>query len=480
VGKAGFPNGFSQNLHPIEHLCYSVCMLKAFKYRLYPSRAQDRLLAQTLETCRRWYNTCLAERKTAWEEHRESVSQYAQLRQVKDLKASNPYAATVHSHILQVVVQDLDKAFAAFFRRVRAGETPGYPRFRGRNRFDSFGLKEYGNGFKLDGRRLRLSGLGRVRVRWHRPVEGMIKTVRLRRSAGQWYACFACEVEPQPLEPTGKDVGLDVGVHHLLATSDGETVENPKWYRAEQARLRVLQRRVARRQWGGSNRHKAVLALQRQHERVAHRRKDFLNKLAHDLIARHDRIALEDLQIQNMARNRHLSTSSLDAGWGYLNGHLAYKAAEAGRVVSLVNPAHTSKTCSDCGARFENLALSDRWVSCACGLSLDRDVNAARNIPFGPGGPVRRDETVLKRAGHARWGATWPATASVPQEASRFYPLLGVSRWGVSPDGSTREGARPGEIDHGVTWHGRGRIEQARRENVVNCAESPKIHGIGR
>jgi putative transposase len=378
-------------------------VLKTFRYRLYPSRVQARSLEQTLETCRRWYNHCLAERKLAWEERRESLSQYAQLRKVKDLKDTNPYAANIHSHVLQMVVQDLDKSFSAFFRRVKAGEKPGYPRFKGRQRFHSFGFKEYGNGFKLDGRRLRLSNIGRVRVRWHRPLEGAIKTVRIVRKAGQWYACFVCEVEPQALAPTGREVGLDVGVHSLLTTSDGEAIENPKWYRTEQKKLRVLQRRVVRRQLGGSNRRKAIAALERQHERIANRRKDFLYKLAHRLVARYDRIALEDLQIVNMAQNRHLAKSILDAGWSYLSLHLAHKAAEAGRLVYWVNPAYTSKTCSRCGCIFETLTLSDRWVQCVCGLSMDRDHNAALNI--------------LKRAGHARWGITWPVTASVPQEA---------------------------------------------------------------
>jgi len=214
---------------------------------------------------------------------------------------------------------------------------------------------------------------------------------------------YGVELSPKPLEPTGREVGVDVGVHHLVATSDGTTKDNPQWYRAEQAELRVLQRRVSRRQLGGSNRHKAVAALQRQHERIANRRKDYLNKLAHELVTVYDKIALEDLLIVNMAHNRHLSKSILDAGWGYLKLHLAHKAAEAGRVVYRVDPAHTSKTCSQCGGVFETLTLSDRWVSCSCGLSLDRDVNAARNI--------------LKRAGHARWGLTYPAGESVLQEA---------------------------------------------------------------
>jgi putative transposase len=199
---------------------------------------------------------------------------------------------------------------------------------------------------------------------------------------------------------------VDVGVNWLIATSDGERVENPKWYRAEQRKLRVLGRRVSRRKLGGSNRWKAVAALQRQHERIANRRHDYLNKLAHGLVERYDRVALEDLQIVNMVQNHHLSKSILDAGWGYLKLHLAHKAEEAGRVVYWVDPAHTSKICSQCGCIFESLTLSDRWVQCACGLSLDRDHNAALNI--------------LKRAGHAHWGLTWPIAASVLQEATRL------------------------------------------------------------
>lgn len=370
-------------------------MLKTFEYRLYPSRAQERLLSQTLETCRRWYNTCLAERRDAWQQERRSVGKFAQLAKVKDYRKENPFAGRVHSHVLQVVVADLDKAFQAFFRRVKAGEKPGYPRFKGRNRFDSFGFKEYGNGFKLDGRRLRLSGIRRVAVRWHRSIEGTIKTVRIKRRAGKWYACFACEIEqPEPKPATGQSVGLDVGIASLITTSDGEKVENPKWYRAEQRRLRVLQRRVARRKKGSHRRRKAVLSLQRQHERIRNKRKDFLNKLAADLVSRYDLIAIEDLRIVNMVHNRHFSKSILDAGWGYFRQRLSFKAEEAGRTVAEVNPANTSRTCSQCGSLFDGLTLADRWVECDCGLSLDRDHNAAINV--------------LYRAGQVRQALTYP------------------------------------------------------------------------
>ncbi len=378
-------------------------MLKAFVYRLYPSKAQAQKLEATRETCRRWYNDLLAERKTAYEERGETIGKYEQLRRVKEHKATNPWAAEVHSHVLQVVVADLDNAFRAFFRRVKSGEKAGYPRFRGRNRFDSFGFKEYGNGFKIDGRRVRVSGIGRIAVRWHRPIDGTIKTLRLIKKASGWHACFSVEHTPKPLVPTGRDVGVDVGVASLITTSDGAATPPQHWYRREQRTLRVLQRRVARRAKGGRNRRKAVAQLKRQHEHIANRRKDFLNKLANTLIQQYDRVAVENLRISHLVKNRHLAKSILDAGWAYFIGRLHSKAAEAGRVVVEVDPRNTSKTCSRCGHVFEGLTLKDRWITCRCGLSLDRDHNAAINI--------------RNRAGQVRWGVSTPMGV-LPQEAA--------------------------------------------------------------
>jgi putative transposase len=379
-----------------------------YQFRLYPTASQEAGLLATLETCRRFYNDCLAERKAAYETEKRTVTKFEQLRRVKELKATNPYAAGVHSHVLQVVVSDLDKAFQAFFRRVKSGEKAGYPRFKGRDRFDSIGFKENGNGFKVDGRRLKLSGIGRVAVRWHREMVGTVKTLRVCRRAGHWYASFACEVEAEPLPATGEVAGVDVGVASLLTTSDGEHIDNPRWYRAAQAKLRRLQRAVSRKKLGGKNRKKTVRALQTHHQRVRNRRQDFLNKVAHALITRYDGIALEDLRIRNMVRNHYLSKSILDAGWNYLLTRLQAKAEGAARVIELVAPAYTSKTCSACGAVFESLTLSDRWVSCACGLSLCRDHNAARNI------------LCRSRFGQNRWASTQGSSPSVAQEAARL------------------------------------------------------------
>jgi putative transposase len=202
----------------------------------------------------------------------------------------------------------------------------------------------------------------------------------------------------------------------LLATSDGEIIENPKWYRAEQKQLRVLQRRVSRRRLGGRNRYKARVFVQRQQAHVSARRKDFLNKTADYFIQKYDKIVLEALQIDKMVKNHaestqfpkyNLSKSILDAGWGYFTKRLLDKAAEAGREIVFVKPAGTSKTCSSCGAKFEGLTLKDRWVKCKCGLSMDRDINAAINI--------------LHRAGQVRWSISKTNRLRLLQEAPLIY-----------------------------------------------------------
>jgi putative transposase len=206
----------------------TILMFKAFVFRLYPSASQRRRLEAVRETCRRFYNTLLRQRRDAYELHGVAITKTEQLRQVKVEKATSPYAADIHSHILQNVVADLDKAFEAFFRRIKAGAKPGYPRFKPRQRFAGFGFKEYGNGFKLDGRRLKLSGIGRIAVRWHRALQGTIKTARIFGRAGQWFVAFACQVEPpEPLPKTSADIGVDVGLRRLATLSDGTAVENP-------------------------------------------------------------------------------------------------------------------------------------------------------------------------------------------------------------------------------------------------------------
>ena len=355
--------------------------LKTFKYRLYPTPSQERQLVQVLDVCRHWYNMCLEDRKLAWELEKRHVGKVEQEKTGIHYRATFPKAKAVFSQTMQVVCDDVDKAFKAFFRRVKAGDTPGYPRFKGYQHFDSFGFKQYGAGIKLDGRRLKMFGVGRVRVRWHRPIEGKIKTARICRTAGKWYVCFSCEVpDPVALPETGCQVGIDLNVENLLTDSNGKRVESPKNYRTSQRSLRLAQRSLQRKTKGSKNRRKALLKVQRLQEHTRNQRQDLLNKIAYTYTQGNDLIALEDLQIRNMVRNRHLSKSILDQGWGYLRQRFVAKAVNAGRKLVLVNPAYTSKTCSCCGQLFQDFNLSVRFVTCECGLSLGRDHNSAINI----------------------------------------------------------------------------------------------------
>jgi putative transposase len=363
-------------------------MQRAFVYRLYPTRAQEQRLEATLETCRRFYNDLLAERKNAWEQAGLTIGKVTQLRHVRERQAENPHAAAMHCHVLQVVVTDLDRAFQAFFRRVKAGEPPGYPRFRGRGRFDSFGFKELGNGFKIDGKRLKLSKIGRVRVRWHRPIAGEVRTVRVTRRADGWYACFACDVEPQPFPPAGESVGIDVGIEVLATLSTGERIDNPRHLSRALKRLRVAQRRLARRTKGSRRRAKARVLVAKAHLAVRRQRLDYAHKVALNLTRRFDQIAVERLNIRGMVRNHPLARAISDAGWGIFLSVLRGKAEWAGRAVVEVNPSGTSQECADCAEKVPK-RLSQRWHSCPwCGSQRHRDHNAAINI-LNRGGQLR-------------------------------------------------------------------------------------------
>jgi putative transposase len=366
-----------------QSMSNSSTILRTYKYRLYPNQSQEANLFRVLNACRGLYNLALAERKYGYQLEGRSVTLADTEKLAKRYRATFPYADQMFSQTAQSVVKQVDKAYQAFFRRMKTGAKAGYPRFKSWQHFNSFEFKQYGTGAKLDGRRLKLYGIGRVRFRWHRPIpeDAIIKTVRILRKAGRWYVCFSCVVDqPELLPETEKRIGIDVGITSLITTSDGDKVDNPNAYRQSQADLRRKQRKLARAKRDSKNRRKALKAVQKQQEHVANQRADFLHKLSHALVHQYDGVALEDLKINNMVRNHHLSKSILDSGWGLFKQYLTYKAESAGREIRLVNPAYTSKTCASCGAIFEGLKLSDRWVTCACGLSLDRDHNAAINI----------------------------------------------------------------------------------------------------
>jgi putative transposase len=375
---------------------------KTYKEKLRPTPEQARQLDVVLWRCRTLYNVALEQRKTAWERCHVSVKRYAQEAELKDIREAFPEYAAIHSHILQDVLARLDKTYQAFFERIRRGEKPGYPRFQSRNRWHSFTYKEYGNGARLDNGYLVLSKIGRIAVHWSRPVEGTIKTVTISREADGWYCCFSCvEVPTQPLPLTGQETGIDVGVKVFLVTAAGDVVENPRHYRKAEKALAKAQRRVSRRQKGSKRRRKAVQWLARKHQKVQRQRRDFHHRTALGLVCQYDTIYLEDLQVANLVRSPKpvsdgqggylhngasakagLNQSIEDAGWYNFRQILTCKAAWAGKRVEVVPPAYTSQDCSGCGERVEK-SLSVRTHVCTfCGLILDRDENAARNIQW--------------------------------------------------------------------------------------------------
>jgi putative transposase len=368
-----------------------IVIKKNFKYRLYPTSAQIAALDDQLAEACRLYNGAVQERRDAYRISHKSINYYDQANQLKEIRAQGDLALANFS-CCQDVLRRVDKTFNAFFDRVKNGRTPGYPRFRPTSRYDSISFPAYGDGCKmLDNGKLRLQGVGAVKVKRHRPIEGKIKTVTVKREAGRWYAVFSVECEPKPLAASIEKVGLDVGLSAFATLSDGTEIENPRYYKEAQASLRRAQRKIARRKRGGNNRKKAVRELRRTHAHVRNQRADFAHKVARRLVVMFGLIVIEKLKVKGLAGGI-LAKSVNDAGWTAFTTKLMYKAAEAGRVQAQVDPRGTSQRCV-CGAPNPK-TLSQRWHHCeSCGLSVPRDHASALEI---------------LRLGLSLLGGTWP------------------------------------------------------------------------
>jgi len=356
-------------------------MLKAYKFRIYPTKAQRTTMERTLDLCRWTYNKTLEIRKTVWEFEGKSMSKYETHNLLPQWKSDKPELNDVFSQTLQNVQERVDLALQAFFRRVKAGEKPGYPRFRGRGWYDSFTYPQ--KGFKLKSDKLFLSKIGDIKIKLHRPIEGRIKRLTVRRTAtGKWFACFSSEQEDHLLPPwkDGSMVGIDVGLESFATLSNGEKIANPRFFRKEEHELARVQRKLSKAPKGTPERMKALKAVERVHERIANKRYEFAHQISRDLVSRFGLIALEDLNTKGMLHNHNLAKSISDVAWNMLVNITSYKAANAGSMVVLVDPRNTSKMCSRCGILVEK-SLSDRVHNCSlCGLSMDRDQNAAINI----------------------------------------------------------------------------------------------------
>ncbi len=399
---------------------------RVYDYRLDPTPAQARSLESLLESLRLFFNAALEERRAAYRQQGRTIRLAEQEKSVKEIKALCPAYDAIHTHLYQDVLTRLQGAFDAFFRRLKAGEKPGFPRFKPFGRYDSFTFKDAGNGRGArlstkdgrnagapfpavpgNGQRLFLAGIGRVKIKLHRVYEGRVKQVRVvRKSDGHWYAQFVCaDVPAQPLPATGENQALDVGITDFATMRDGSTIPNPRCFEQAEAEIAKAARRVARRQKGSAGRKEAVLLLAKAHARVAARRRQFHHETAKALVAKYDFLFVEDLNVKGLARG-FLAKQVQDAAWAAFILILVHKAERAGREVVKVAARGTSQECSGegCG-KIVPKALHVRVHHCPhCGLRIGRDHNSARII-YGRGtaivegravgSPVKREAPTL-------------------------------------------------------------------------------------
>ena len=357
-------------------------MIRSFKYRLYPNTQQRQALNRILELHRQLYNAALQERREAWKRCRVSISYTDQANQLKEIRRFDEDAAWLNYSSMQQTLRRLDKAFRAFFRRVKAGEKPGYPRYKGKGWFKSV-CYVYGDGIRLKGGRLYVQNVGQVRIFQHRPIpdDGEIKMAILKRDrVGNWYVIFQVELPDVEFLPNGKpDVGVDMGLQYFASLSTGEQIENPRWFRETEEKLAALQRRRARCRRGSRRYRELTRQIAKLHQRIANRRRDFQHKLSRRLVEEFGLIFCEDLNVKGLCRSQ-VSKSMGDAAWAGFLSMLDYKAASAGSRVIYVSARGSSQECPACGC-FVPKSLSDRWHICPhCGYVAPRDVAGAQVI----------------------------------------------------------------------------------------------------
>jgi putative transposase len=358
-------------------------MRKTFKYRIYPTANQKTLLEKVLEECRWLHNQLIYQKKTLWETSKESIGLYTQQVYAKELCKTRPTLDEVHSQVVQQTAVRVDLAFKAFFRRCKSGETPGYPRFRGQGQYHSFTYPQ--SGYKIVGdNRIKLSKIGNVKLKLHRPTEGKIKTCTVSKTATEkWFVFLSCEIEPQPLPVSRLEVGIDLGLTTFATMSDGTKIQNPRFFKQEEKELAKAQRKLSKQTKGTLERRKVKSIVAKVYERITNKRADFCHQESRKVANKYGIICMEDLNIKNMLIKGvfpKLGKSINDASWGLFLNLICFKAESAGRIKVKINPAFTTQDCSGCGTR-QVLKLSDRTYNCgACGLVIDRDLNASKNI----------------------------------------------------------------------------------------------------
>lgn len=356
-------------------------MVKSLKYRLYPTKKQQRLLQMALNECCWLYNYFLEERKNSWKKYKRSLGYFQQCNSLIGLKRERPSLKNVYSQILQNVADRVDKAFQNFFRRVKSGEKKvGYPRFRGFDRYDSLTYKQAGFGWNIEDNHLNLSKIGSIKIKLHRSLIGTLKTCTIKKQAGKWYVCFSVEYQNNPLPKRNKAVGIDVGLENFATLSTQEEIANPRFFKTDQKALVKAQRKLSKQAKSTSERKKAKRVVAHIHQRIANRRHNFIHQEARKIVNQFGIICIEKLTTKNMMQNGFLAKSIADVAWAQFANILSHKAEDAGRRFIAVNPRDTTQRCSQCGILVKK-DLSVRWHDCPiCNAHLHRDFNASLNI----------------------------------------------------------------------------------------------------
>jgi putative transposase len=355
---------------------------KTFEYRIKLNKPFIAACQKALNDSRFVYNCALEQRVRVYNASAKGIGLNEQSRQLTDARNKSPEIKSVLRSIQQDALERLDEAFGAFFRRLKLGENPGFPRFKGRERYHTFSQKyEKVRPCPIKGDKLTVPGVGTCRVRLSRPIEGRCKQLRITRRADGWYALLVCEMpKPAPRAFTGETVGVDVGITSFATLSTGEEIANPRHLKQAATQLAREQWRLSRKVKGSQNRGKARAKVALRHLRVHRARKHFHHEEAAKLVERFDRIAVEDLNIRGMVKNRHLAKAILEVAWGQFFAITKSKAESASRRFERVNPRYTSQTCSNCGHR-QKMPLAIRIFECEkCGFVCGRDHNAAINL----------------------------------------------------------------------------------------------------